>query len=156
MAIHFATTRRALLGIRTLGGTSTPTYTTHSCLDFASWQQVTRSLGLLSSSQLRSESHGIMIHALEDTPKVYICPDCERTIFVVPFYDYHCIAMKYYWVSFVLPCLFAVSNAIPPPSSSGVTYTETWGCWPTTVTYTLPKATPTSEVVVTQTLTVCA
>ncbi|KAL4267286.1 hypothetical protein AB1N83_000828 [Pleurotus pulmonarius] len=61
-----------------------------------------------------------------------------------------------YWVSFVLSYLFTVSNAIPPPSSSGVTYTETWGCWPTTVTYTIPEVTPTSEVVVTQTLTVCA
>ncbi|KAF4608738.1 hypothetical protein EYR40_001085 [Pleurotus pulmonarius] len=44
-----------------------------------------------------------------------------------------------YWVSFVLSYLFTVSNAIPPPSSSGVTYTETWGCWPTTVTYTIPE-----------------
>lgn len=37
--------------------------------------------------------------------------DCARTIFVVPFYDYGCITMKY-WVSFVLPCLFAISNAV--------------------------------------------
>ncbi|KAJ8462623.1 hypothetical protein ONZ45_g17870 [Pleurotus djamor] len=43
-----------------------------------------------------------------------------------------------YSISFSLAALVGAVYAIPPPSSSGATYTGTWGCWPTTVTYTQP------------------
>ncbi|KAJ8517539.1 hypothetical protein ONZ45_g5286 [Pleurotus djamor] len=43
-----------------------------------------------------------------------------------------------YSISFCLAALVSAIYAIPPPSSSGATYTGTWGCWPTTVTYTQP------------------